>query len=339
MSPAPESRVVASDWYAANVGAPWSGIGEVTAGGAMRSAIARTRLGRGTLIHLGARRGRGAALIRNERGALTALWLAALTRRGPVVLLEMIPNRPPRAGWKRILAAAWFRVVDRPAVRRGMRAGQAMSAVERDSLARLYDLPPARFTHVPWALCRTGKAEFPPAGERAGVLASGRAACDWETLFAAARREWGLTVVCAAADHGRVEALDRAAGTGAKILSEISRDRHDELMRATAVYAMPLTEDRLSSGQVRLQTATELGAPVVVSRISTLAEYVVDGETALGVDVADPEGLRAAVDGLLADSARRDSLSRAALERARSRSYPDYFDDVKGTVQGILSPE
>jgi hypothetical protein len=338
MSPGNAPRVVASDWYAANVGDDWAGLSGETGGGAIRRALARTRPGRGLLIHRAARRAAGAALIRNERGALTALWLAALTRRGAIVLLEMIPNRPPRSGWKRALSAAWFRLVEGPAVRHGMRAGQAMSAVETESLAAMYDLPPERFPHVPWALSRTAAAEFPPAAERSGVLASGRAACDWETLFAAATPEWELTVVCAGADHARVAALAAAAGTAARILSEITRDEHDELMRRAAVYAMPLTEDRLSSGQVRLQTATELGAPVVVSAISTLAEYVLDGETAVEVPVGEPEALRAAVDSLVADPARRDRLARASLDRARARTYPDYFREVKEFVERELAP-
>jgi hypothetical protein len=336
MSAEPAPRVIASDWYAANVGGSWVGLTEALDGGSFRRLVGRTRLGRGLLIHLAARHGTAVALIRNERGALAALWLAALTRRRGVVLLEMIPNRPPRAAWKRVLAALWFRLVERPAVRHGMRVGQAMSAVETESLAHLYGLPRERFPHVPWALCRTGEAESPPANERNGVLASGRAACDWDTLFAAATPEWQLTVVCGERDRARVEALDHAAETGARILCEISRDEHDELMRAAAVYAMPLTEDRLSSGQVRLQTATELGAPVVVSRISTLAEYVVDGETALEVDVADAPGLRAAVDGLLAHPQRRDELALRAIERARDRTYPDYFRAVYDMVTDAL---
>lgn len=337
MAPDRAPTVVASDWYAENVGAPWRPLGDLTAGTATRRALARTRLGRGLLIHLATRRARGAALIRNERGALTALWLAALTAGGRLVLLEMIPNRPPRAGWKRLLAAVWFRLVERPAVRRGMRAGQAMSAAETEWLAARYGLPPDRFPHVPWALCRMGTAEFPSAAERTGVLASGRAACDWETLFAAAAPEWALTVVCGEADRARVEALEAAAGTGARVLAEITRGEHDELMRRAAVYALPLTEDRLSSGQVRLQTATEQGAAVVVSRISTLAEYVVGGETAIQVGVGDAAGLRAAVDSLLADPERRDELARRASERAGSRTYPDYFREVKETVEKALA--
>ena len=85
------------------MGEPWVGIAARAA-----AALARTRVGRGLLTHRAARRGAGAALIRNERGALTALWLAALTRRGPVVLLEPIPNVRPRAAWKRVLASIWF---------------------------------------------------------------------------------------------------------------------------------------------------------------------------------------------------------------------------------------
>jgi hypothetical protein len=326
--------VLSSTWYAHNLGPPWVPIEDAIEHGRLSRFVARFRFGRGVLMHVAARKGLGIALVRNERGALTALWLAALTGRSPVVLLEMIPNRPPRARWKRLLVHLWGWVFERPGVRRGMTAGQAMSRQETTALASLYDVAPERFPHVGFALCRTGQTESPPAAQRSGVLASGRAACDWETLFAAACEDWDLTVVCGASDRARVEELNRVGS--ARVLSEITRAEHDEEMRRAAVYVMALKEERLSSGQVRLQTATELGAPVVVSRISTLADYVVDGETAIQVPVGDPQALRSAVQELLANPEDRDRLARAAIERARSRTYPDYFRGVKEMVESAL---
>jgi glycosyltransferase involved in cell wall biosynthesis len=60
------------------------------------------------------------------------------------------------------------------------------------------------------------------------------------------------------------------------------------------------------------------GLPVVASRVSSIPEIVVDGGTGLLVPPDDAEGLAAALDLLLADSALRDSYGRAGLERART---------------------
>jgi hypothetical protein len=329
------AEIVTSGWYAANIGDPHLPVEAAAARGRIAQALGRVRAARGLQIHRAARRGRGAAILRRERGALTALVLAALAGGPPIVILEMIPDRPPRSWWKRLAAGAWFLLVERPAVRHGMRAGQAMSAVESVTLAERYGISPERFPHVAWARCRTGRASAPGADKRAGVLSSGRAACDWETLFAAADgAPWPLTVVCGPADLERVETLNR--GGRAEVLCEIAREEHDGLVRAAAVFAIVLADDGLSSGHVRLMTATELGAPVIVTAVETLAGYVVPGETAVTVPAVEPVQLRAAIDALLADPSRRDRLAAAALERGRSRTYADYFREVGEMVDREL---
>jgi hypothetical protein len=328
-------RIPASAWYAENLGSGFVGIDEAIAGGGLRRALARWRPTRGALIHLAARRAGGAALLRLEPGLMSALVLGAVFGGAPIVVLELIPNRPPRSALKRAVATALYRCIERPAYRRGMRAGQALSEVESRALADRYGLPAERFPVVGWALCRTGEAKVVAAEERGGVLASGRAACDWETLFASARPDWNLTVVCGSGDRDRVAALNQRLG--ATVLVEVSRAEHDRLMRAAAVFAMPLVDDGLSAGQVRLMTATELATPVVATRVPTLAGYARDGETAVLVSPGDAPALRNAVDRLLADPAERGRLAEAALERARRRTYADYFADVRAMVETQLS--
>jgi hypothetical protein len=328
------SEILASDWYAENLGGGFVPVGEAISGGALRRALARLRPVRGALIYAAARRARGAALLRLEPGFATALVLAAVFGGASIVVVELIPNRPPRSAVKRALAKSWFRLVERPAMRRALRAGHALSEPESVALAARYGLARTAFPVVQWALCRTGTAEVVPASTRSGVLASGRAACDWETLFAAASPDWQLTVVCGSAERTRVEALNR--GGVARVLSEVSRAEHDRLMRAAAVFAMPLVDDGLSAGQVRLMTATELATPVVTTRVATLAGYVGDGETAIAIDPGDIAALRGAVESLLADPERRDEIARGALARARARTYADYFAELRAMVEAAL---
>jgi glycosyltransferase involved in cell wall biosynthesis len=61
------------------------------------------------------------------------------------------------------------------------------------------------------------------------------------------------------------------------------------------------------------------GRPVVAAAGGALLELVSDGETGLLVPPRDARALRAAVEGLLGDSALRERLGRAARARARER--------------------
>ena len=55
--------------------------------------------------------------------------------------------------------------------------------------------------------------------------------------------------------------------------------------------------------------------PVIASRIGGLTDLVVDGETGLLVTPGDPEALRQAIEGLLADPQRRERMGRAGERR------------------------
>lgn len=66
-----------------------------------------------------------------------------------------------------------------------------------------------------------------------------------------------------------------------------------------------------------LLEAMALGKPVVASRAGGLPEIVVDGETGLLVEPADPEAIASALSVLLVDPQRAVSLGRAGKERVR----------------------
>ena len=184
---------------------------------------------------------------------------------------------------------------------------------------------------IDWARS-TGAPQPPAPGPRRGVLSSGRAWCDWETLFAAAAgREWPLTVVCAGSDHERVAALNRDGR--ARVLTEVPRDEHDRLLGEAAVYAIALRDDAPSAGHVRLMAATDAGTPVVAGRIPALAGYLEDGVTARLVPPHDPAAMRAGIEELLAAPAEGERLAAAARERAREWTYAEYFAAVGRLIE------
>ena len=69
--------------------------------------------------------------------------------------------------------------------------------------------------------------------------------------------------------------------------------------------------------------AMACGVPVVATAVGGLAETVLDGRTGLLVPPRQPRSIRAALETLLHDAARRRAMSRAALHRAASYAWPN----------------
>jgi hypothetical protein len=335
--------IAAPAFYAERLGAPYveftAALELLVPGPLARLAATRPRL-RGLILGLLARRGHLSLLaIRGEPGTMVALGLCALPpARARVFVCELLLRPSSPAPWRRALRGAWSRFVERPALRRGMAGGQVMTAWERDSYVSDYGLDPARLHLVRWPLREGGEtpmATIDPSSR--AVFSSGRTACDWPTLFAAARGAgWELTVVCSTADAAAVRAL-AAEADDARVEVELPWAEHDRLLRAGAVCAIVLADRGISAGQVRLMSAVEAGVPVVASASRALDEYVVAGETAVVVPAADPGALRAAVDALLEDPQLREQLREQARAHAGAWTYVQYFDQLRQVVEKVLA--
>jgi hypothetical protein len=335
---APAAPFAAPDFYAERLGEPFVSHRDLLRARLPRplhGLVSRPGLLQGIALGWLARRGNGVAVIRRERGSLPALLVCALPpARRRVFVLELIRRPLPLTAWRRVLYRVWWHGIENPAIRRGMAAAQVMTEWERQEYADHYGIDRAGVHHVPWPLCEHpgGSPEAVDDGADA-VFASGRTACDWETLFAAASGGgWSLTVVCSGRDQGRVRAL--AAGGGAEVHVEIPWAEHDRLLRAAAICAIPIEDRGLSAGHVRLMTAVEAGIPVVATEVRSLDGYLVPGETAVVVPAADSEAMRAAIEGLLADPDRRRRIRDAALVRARAWTYADYFARIATLILG-----
>jgi len=323
--------VLVPSWYAEMLGEGFEATDRAIEGNSPRWLVELARRVpaiRGILAFHRARDRPGSAVILGDPGTATVLFLEAWARRRrAVVVLELIPRRPDRR-IRRALHRAWSRTLLAPAIRRAMTAGHILSEGERDAYAEELAVPPARLVTIPWARSSgVAEREADGAPPRAGVLASGRAWTDWETLFAAARgREWPLTVVYGERYRQTVPRLNHDGR--ARQLCEIAPSEHAELLRRAAVYVIPLRADSPSAGQVRLMAATDAGAAVVATRIAPLAGYVSDGVSAVLVEPGDPDALAAAVERLLSSPDERERLVAGARERARRWTYREYFDAV-----------
>jgi hypothetical protein len=334
--------IAAPGFYAAHLGEPYvesaRALELASKGPLGRWAAGHPRL-RGIALGLLARRGRLEVLaIRGEPNTLVTLAICALPPSRPRVFVCELLGRPPsRSASRRLLRAIWTRLVERPALRRGMAGAQVMTEWERDEYITAYGLDPDRLHLVRWPLREGGDAPPEPIEpESRRVFSSGRTACDWPTLFAAASgADWNLTVVCSETDVGAVRDLARDADD-VRVEVELPWAEHDRLLRASAVCAVVIADRGLSAGQVRLMSAIEAGVPVVATAVRALGEYVVAGETAVVVEPGDPSALRAAVDGLLADPRRRQELRDQARSHADSWTYVQYFDQLREVIEQAL---
>jgi hypothetical protein len=275
-----------------------------------------------------------------SQGIWMFLLLEAMLGSGTkrVYLVEFI--RPAPTGLlgrlKEWLHCRYCRLV----FRRTLASLQVMTQWEIHAYARKYRLPHALFHYIafPMMLNPTGLPQQSPSSG-AKVLCSGRAACDWETLFAAASgAEWELTVVCSREDRRRVERLNAQAGGRAIVLSEVSASQHQQLLDASDVYALVLWEQHASSGQVRLARAVEAGIPVVASSVRGLDGYLQNGVTGIAVPPGDAGALRQAIDALLHDPGARMRLRSRAYAAMQPRTLACYIRDIRAfCLQGTAA--
>ena len=294
------------------------------------SALARRwRWLRGVLWYLASRKMQRVVCLFASPGLLSFLFLESLFHDGQprVVLVEFLRPRP--AGAKARVKEALHARLCRWLFPGTIGAIQVMTDWEGQHYAAMYRLPARLFTTIPFPMMLNPSA-LPtlPAVPSAIVMASGRAACDWVTLFDAARNaRWSLSVVCSQADRPQVERLNQDGR--ATVMSEVSPQEHARLLANAGVYALVLREQDASTGQVRLARAIEAGIPVVASDVRGLDGYLEAGITAIAVPPGDAAALRCAIDRLLADRQAYRELRTRAYEAMRSRSLEDYVSRIR----------
>ncbi|MEA2196505.1 MAG: hypothetical protein QOJ25_556 [Solirubrobacteraceae bacterium] len=329
--PAPRPRVLADGWYGWLVPG-FRALYDIYEGWPARVQKWMLRFGalRAVVLFAASTRYDAVVTIRTDRGWRTLLLLRALLgRRRKLVALHFIDHPDRAAGMGRLVDRAW-RPVDRWATRRAVLVAQVLSEWEVGRYATAFGVARERFSFIPfaWRMAAAGGPGPDLTAPRDLVIASGRAFCDWPTVFAAAQTaEWRLFVICGGHDRALVERLN---GDGrARIASDLPSERVHELLREAAVSVLPMYESGVSQGHVRLCDAVDAGAVVVASRTRSLDGYVEEGRTAVLVTPGDTTALRAAIDRLLGDPAERERLARAAFERAGAWTWPHYLAAIE----------
>jgi glycosyltransferase involved in cell wall biosynthesis len=310
--------------------------------------LARTSVTRGMLLWWMARRYAVAVIGFAGNATRAFLLLERLfgTGRRYVVVLHFIPETTlrPLASWRELFdihywvragKLPYLKLVVKPALRKSLLRCQMLTAWEMRRDGAFFDLPSVHMRLLRYPLV-TEEDVLPAEAAREGVMASGRAACDWPTVFElAANESWPLTIVCGKRELRQVRRLN--GDRRATVLVDIAPEEHFRLIARSAVYVLALRDVEASSGQIRLSDAVRAGTPVVASRTVGIAEYIEDERTALSFAPGDAATARRQVRRLLDDAELWNRQRAAAFERAAAWSRERYRESMRQMVRDAVA--
>jgi len=212
---------------------------------------------------------------------------------------------------------------------RHVREFVVFSRYEIDLYARLFDLPPGRFTYLPWAMEAPAVATHHPRPFPGPYLSAiGGEGRDYQVLAAAMRRlpQHRMVVVARPASLVGIAFPDNVT-----VHTNLPAPVTWAIAAHSAGMAIPLRSDRTPNGHVSIVGAQHLGIPLVVTRSDGVRDYV-DDRTAQMVTAGEVTEMARALDALI--EAPQDARHRADLAQAQARhsnslsTWCAYFEDL-----------
>jgi glycosyltransferase involved in cell wall biosynthesis len=123
-----------------------------------------------------------------------------------------------------------------------------------------------------------------------------------------------------------------------RFVGEVTEDDLAVFYHACSLLVLPSVYRSEAYGLVQLE-AHACAKPVVSTRLGTGVEFVnVDGKTGIIVPPANSKALATAIDGLLADPARRKRMGEFAQKRVRNEfGLQRMFDNVEAVYKKVLA--
>ncbi len=190
------------------------------------------------------------------------------------------------------------------------------SSLERDLYARHFDIAPERIDLALWGANAPIEAPGPRRVAEPYVVALGGEARDYRT-FAEAARQMPETVFVAITRPSSLDGVDLPPNV--RPFVNLPWGEAWSLVHYAGVAVVPLRDDLAPNGMVTFVGGMHLGKAQVVTKSAGLADYAIDGETALAVPVNDPAAMRAAIARLLGDPALSLRIGAGAREFAAQR--------------------
>lgn len=254
-----------------------------------------------------------------------AFWKRATFSRARIIAWAF--NLGSTSGWlKGKLTGAVLRAVDLFVVH---------SSAERRAYSSWLGLPEKRFRFVPLqrggcAFARTENNETPY------LLALGSAGRDYETLLKATEDFAGRVIIVA---KDAIIASLRAQ-PNVEFKSGLTMEECEKLMAGARLCVIPIGNLDTASGQVSFLMSMSYGVATIATDCPGTRDYIEDGRDGLLVPPHDAARLKAAIDTLWSDAARRQSVGDEG-RRTWAEKYSDEgaaaafrraLDDVSGDI-------
>lgn len=254
-----------------------------------------------------------------------AFWKAVTFSRARIIAWAF--NLGSTNGWlKGKLTGVVLRAVDLFVVH---------SSAERQAYSSWLGLPERRFRFVP--LQRGGRAFARQENrETPYILALGSAGRDYDTLLRATADFPGRVIIVA--KDSIIDSLSPRPNLEFK--SRLTMEECEKLMAGARLCVIPIDNLDTASGQVSFLMSMSYGVATIATDCPGTRDYINDGCDGLLVPRRDATSLKAAVDTLWDDAARRESVGREG-QKTWAEKYSDEgaaaalsqaLDDLTGDI-------
>ncbi|MFN0022266.1 MAG: glycosyltransferase family 4 protein [Parvularculaceae bacterium] len=183
------------------------------------------------------------------------------------------------------------------------------STLERGLYARHFNIEPERIDLALWGANPPIETPSPRTIDEPYVVALGGEARDYatfveaaratpDTLFIAITRPWSLDGI--------------ALAPNVRAFVNLPWNDAWSLVHHAAAAVIPLRDELAPNGMVTLVGGMHLGKAHVVTRSAGLADYAIEGETALVTPPGDAAAMKAAIDRLLGDASLASRIGAGA---------------------------
>lgn len=262
------------------------------------------------------------------------------------LLLKLLPGRRPRHIMlaHRLSAPKKLPFFDYLKAQRQIDVMLVYSSYQRAFIQRRWGLPHTQVRLIPF-MVDTGFFSPEKAGastrQRPMICAVGNEARDYATLIeAAADLPVDVVIVAGSFWSKSADTIGRRALPPNVTVGRYSYAELRQIYADSALMVLPLQRGDFQAGITALLEAMAMGKAVICTRTLGQTDVVVEGESGLYVPPGDPAALRAAIEGLLADPARREALGRAGRRRvAQSMELEQYTARLRLHVLSELGPD
>jgi len=214
---------------------------------------------------------------------------------------------------------------------RGMTEYVVYSRFERDLYPAHFDLDPALFRFLPWAMEAPRPGPHNPTGLTGDYLcAIGGEGRDYALLARVMRDLPQIAMVVVARPYS-IAGIDFPDNV--RVFTNLPLDQTWRVACDSGGLVVPLVSPDTACGHITLVGAQLLGIPLLVTRSRGVEDYVTDGDTARLVTAGDAHDLTRAITALHEDRAGARARAAAAQTKARHNNDPSrwlaYFQEHK----------